>query len=101
MVSNARLDFPEPDRPVTTIIRSRGSSTEMSRRLCTRAPWTAMVVLGALRAGLLLGIRRLRMEEGQLFDGDVASLRQLHRRGRLADEALIRQVLAHRRHTLD
>ena len=43
-MSNARLDFPEPESPVTTISLSRGISTEMFLRLCTRAPCTAIVV---------------------------------------------------------
>ncbi len=47
MVSNARLDLPEPDSPVTTMSLSRGISTEMFLRLCTRAPCTAMVVRAA------------------------------------------------------
>src|ERR1700753_1346324 len=38
MVSKARLDLPEPDSPVITIRASRGSSTETSLRLCSRAP---------------------------------------------------------------
>src|SRR3954451_8176665 len=38
MVSNARLDLPEPDSPVNTIRESRGSSRETSLRLCSRAP---------------------------------------------------------------
>src|SRR5580700_11665402 len=40
MVSNARLDLPEPDSPVNTIIASRGRSSETSFRLCSRAPRT-------------------------------------------------------------
>src|SRR4249920_771354 len=44
MVSNARLDLPEPESPVTTISLSRGISTEMFLRLWTRAPCTATVV---------------------------------------------------------
>src|SRR3712207_36694 len=40
MVSKARLDLPDPDRPVNTISASRGRSTEMLRRLCSRAPRT-------------------------------------------------------------
>src|ERR1700722_10378178 len=40
IVSNARLDLPEPDRPVNTIIASRGRSSETSLRLCSRAPRT-------------------------------------------------------------
>src|SRR5579862_145346 len=38
MVSNASEDFPEPERPVKTISRSRGRSSETSWRLCSRAP---------------------------------------------------------------
>src|SRR5437660_12362444 len=44
MVSNARLDFPEPDKPVTTISLSRGISSDTFLRLCTRAPCTAIDV---------------------------------------------------------
>src|SRR5436190_10065199 len=40
MVSKARLDFPDPDRPVMQISAFRGSRTVMSLRLCSRAPWT-------------------------------------------------------------
>src|SRR3954463_14615448 len=40
MVSKARLDFPEPERPVTQIRRCLGRRTVMSFRLCSRAPWT-------------------------------------------------------------
>src|SRR5262249_12193770 len=43
-VSNARLDLPDPDKPVMTIRRSRGISSEMFLRLWTRAPCTAIVV---------------------------------------------------------
>src|SRR5438552_2791291 len=38
MVSKARDDFPEPDSPVRTISLSRGISTSMFLRLCSRAP---------------------------------------------------------------
>src|SRR5215207_7071627 len=40
MVSNAREDLPEPDRPVMTVRRSRGIVTSTLRRLCSRAPRT-------------------------------------------------------------
>src|ERR1022692_1305475 len=40
MVSNARLDLPEPDSPVKTIMASLGRSSETSFRLCSRAPRT-------------------------------------------------------------
>src|SRR5438105_15799489 len=103
MVSNARLDLPEPERPVTTMRRSRGSSTEMFRRLWTRAPWTAIVVRAALfgvcRCGAALwDMWPSRVEERQFLDGDVALLRQADRRRGLADESLIREILARRRH---
>src|ERR1700760_1073042 len=38
MVSKASEDFPEPDRPVNTTSLSRGISTSMFLRLCSRAP---------------------------------------------------------------
>src|SRR6185437_13170285 len=38
MVSKASDDLPEPDRPVNTASLSRGISTSMFLRLCSRAP---------------------------------------------------------------
>src|SRR2546427_320609 len=38
MVSNASDDLPDPESPVKTMIRSRGSSSETFFRLCSRAP---------------------------------------------------------------
>src|SRR6478752_5641898 len=40
IVSNARLDLPDPESPVKTMRLSRGRSTDTSRRLCSRAPRT-------------------------------------------------------------
>src|SRR5215475_13282817 len=40
IVSKARLDLPEPDSPVNTIMASLGRSSETSLRLCSRAPRT-------------------------------------------------------------
>src|SRR5574341_780079 len=40
MVSNAREDLPEPERPVMTVSVLRGISTLMFLRLCSRAPRT-------------------------------------------------------------
>src|SRR5207302_1918201 len=40
MVSNASEDFPDPEIPVSTARRSRGISTVMFWRLCSRAPRT-------------------------------------------------------------
>src|SRR2546421_6875112 len=42
MVSNAKDDLPEPERPVITVNLSRGMSTSMFLRLCWRAPRTVM-----------------------------------------------------------
>src|SRR5688500_6571829 len=53
MVSKARLDLPDPDRPVNTISLSRGSSTLTFFRLCSRAPRTLMV--GPLGTAVLRG----------------------------------------------
>src|SRR3954463_15941619 len=76
-----------------TTSRSRGISTEMLRRLWTRAPCTAIVV----RTGgvALEGIGRLRqVHERQLLHRHVAAACQLQRHRRLADHSLLRQVLA-------
>src|SRR6478609_1071107 len=52
MVSNAREDLPEPDRPVNTIMASRGRSRSTLRRLCSRAPLTTRRVMsGRFRTG--------------------------------------------------
>src|ERR1700679_645879 len=48
IVSNARLDLPEPDSPVMTTSASRGSSSEMSLRLCSRAPETTILLPDAI-----------------------------------------------------
>src|SRR5947209_2505037 len=99
MVSKARLDLPEPDSPVTTISLSRGSSSDMFLRLCTRAPCTAMVVRAAALAVLEL-IPLPHVDERQLLHQHVAPLRKLHRDRGLADESLVGQVLARGAHSL-
>src|SRR6185312_3159378 len=43
MVSKARDDLPDPDRPVMTMSLSRGRSTSTLARLWVRAPRTRMV----------------------------------------------------------
>src|SRR5688572_6867370 len=45
MVSNARLDLPEPESPVMTTSFSRGRSSEIFLRLCSRAPRIDMNLL--------------------------------------------------------
>src|SRR5712692_7562380 len=97
MVSKARLDLPEPDSPVTTMSLSRGISTVIFFRLCTRAPCTAIVV----RAAGLVAIRSFpHVNERLLLHQDVASLGELHGRRNFADEPLVGQVLARRRDSL-
>src|SRR3546814_6853980 len=44
MGSKARDDLPEPDRPVMTSRASRGISTSMFFRLCSRAPRTTSLL---------------------------------------------------------
>src|SRR5579863_1595969 len=84
---------------------SRGISTEMFFRLCTRAPCTAIVVRAALlvaAGALLLAIPRfLQIDERLLLHLHIAPLRELHRRRSLAEEPLVGQVFACRAHPLD
>src|SRR5213078_4361605 len=98
MVSKARLDLPEPERPVTTISLSRGISTDMFLRLCTRAPCTAMVVrceTGRVACRGLELIRRVpREDECELLHQDVALPGELDGGRGLADESPVGQVLA-------
>src|SRR5215472_15027386 len=105
MVSKARLDLPEPERPVTTMRRSRGNSSDTFLRLCTRAPCTAMVVraAGLAEAGLALpGIgQTLSAEERQFVDGDVAAFRQPDWERRFADDPLVGEVFAGAADALD
>src|SRR6266567_50478 len=97
MVSKARLDLPEPERPVTTMSLSRGISTVMFFRLCTRAPCTAIVVR---TAGLAAMRSLLHVNERLLLDQDVASFGKLHGGRNFSDQPLVGQVLARRRDSL-
>src|ERR1035438_3584019 len=90
MVSNARLALPAPQRPVTTMSLSRGISSVTFFKLCTRAPCTAMVV----RAAALFR----DVDKCQLLHHDVAPLRKLDGYRGLANEPLVCQILARRRH---
>src|SRR3982750_800012 len=74
-------------------MRSRGSSREMLRRLWTRAPSTAMLVLGPVRAFLVV-IVGARVVEGEFLDRGVASPGQ-ERRGRgLAGNSGVCEIFA-------
>src|SRR5689334_4044117 len=98
MVSKARLDLPEPESPVTTTSLSRGISTDMFLRLCTRAPRTSMLVrAGDLAASLRFALeiigRFSHVNECQLLHQHVASFGELHGGRDLVDESLVRQIL--------
>src|SRR5919202_1182065 len=68
MVSNARLDLPEPDSPVNTMRLSRGRSRSTLRRLCSRAPRTtsrsATVIPSQTAAPMLCGSTDSRGRSG-------------------------------------
>src|SRR3990172_10884591 len=46
MVSKAKEDLPEPERPVNTISLLRGNSSDIFFRLCSRAPF--MIILSLM-----------------------------------------------------
>src|SRR5262249_26275072 len=129
----ARLDLPEPESPVTTMRLSRGISSEMFLRLCTRAPCTAIVVRAAAllwvfiapllpfdpcparpgeggrpQGAAFLPVRFTAaleaipwfpdVEKCELLHLDVALFGEVDGRPCLADEPLVRQVLARRGH---
>src|SRR5437667_12614685 len=120
MVSKARLDLPEPDSPVTTTRLSRGISSEMFLRLCTRAPCTATVVraaafgarlalpfAGGKAEGPLFFPFRLtaaleairwfsRVEESDFLHVAIALLGKADGSRGLADDTLVGQVFARR-----
>ncbi len=79
MVSKASDDLPEPDRPVMTTSRSRGMSTSMFFRLCSRAPRTRMNRSGGgwrRGSGASVGEGRgaaFGVGFGRLFRGSVAA----------------------------
>src|SRR5580704_1658160 len=101
MVSNARLDLPDPESPVTTTSLSRGISSDTFLRLCTRAPWTDIVVRTAV-FGVLEAIAHIsQMNERQFQDLYVAPLRELHRRRGGSNQTTIGKILAGRRNPFD
>src|SRR5215831_4593510 len=106
MVSKARLDLPDPESPVTTTSLSRGISTEMFLRLCTRAPCTEMLVRAFVAAGTeTLGLeltgRFLQIEKRELLHENVAPPGKLNRGRRFPYELLVGQVLAGSRHSVN
>src|SRR5215510_15548338 len=87
---------------------SRGISTEMFFRLCTRVPCTAIVVRTPLvptacagRMSALLAIDPTWHEERELLQRRRAALGGANRRGRLDDQVAIGEIFAGRRDALD
>ena len=80
MVSNARLDLPEPDRPVMTTSLSRGIETSTLRRLCSRAPRMTIASEAMDRSPVVCFSRPHSLEhsfvcrQGAIGDGFVWSL---------------------------
>src|ERR1051325_2732229 len=75
MVSKASDDLPEPDSPVNTTSWSRGISTSMLFRLCSRAPRIAMTrrscaSLAALRASDTVRPERRPCSKRSFMDSD-------------------------------
>src|SRR6266567_2484672 len=83
---------------------SRGISSDMFLRLCTRAPWIAIVVRAAVLAVAVAVLELIRhfphVDERHLLHDDIASLGELDRYRRFPDESLVREVFARRSHTL-
>src|SRR5690242_19233575 len=100
MVSKARLDLPEPERPVTTIRRSRGISREMFLRLWTRAPWTAMVVRAAGLPVIGWWLQR-DVVKGEFLHLDVAVPGEADGSLGFAKEAFVGEVFAGGDHVSD
>src|SRR5437879_5050528 len=86
MVSKAREDFPEPERPVITTSLSRGISTSMFLRLCSRAPLTMMRSIAAHTRGLHapwgLPLYQTDLCLGILWGRAFRGNRQVHAEGR-------------------
>src|SRR3989338_9821206 len=74
MVSKAKLDLPEPDKPVITTSLLRGMLSEIFLRLCTRAPRITMLPAGAAQERLPLPAAE---SEDCLAFGAVFSIRAL------------------------
>src|SRR5260221_11988797 len=79
MVSKASDDLPEPDSPVITTRLSRGMSTSMFLRLCSRAPRTRICCMERVIAERDDGKRLRRSDSSRRLhlarhDGEVALL---------------------------
>src|SRR6185369_14963019 len=91
IVSKAREDLPEPERPVITVNRSRGISTLMFLRLCWRAPLTLMRSMAIAKTSNCNGLLFARQVKHRLHRLKVESEAEFHatrrlRRSSLAEE---------------
>ena len=57
-MSLTRVDFPEPETPVTAVITPSGNRTSMFLRLCSRAPRTTSALPEPVRRRVGIGISR-------------------------------------------
>src|SRR5688500_6426513 len=92
MVSKARLDLPDPDRPVMTVRLSRGISTSMPLRLCSRAPRTEMwVCIVGLMFHICSRAARVRLqgERTGLNGGPAGAIKRI-----VGDRFIMRPALA-------
>src|ERR1044071_3187746 len=102
MVSNARLDFPDPLTPVTTVSLLIGICTLMFLRLWTRAPRTLMSSSGILSRLFSMHVNKeARMRtinhstearDESIWDGESGSVHQdspQRRRGRRGGAEII------------
>src|SRR5690606_3454456 len=55
-VSNAKLDFPEPDNPVITTNLLRGITTSICLRLCRYAPLMMIFFFGSIWSKVIVGV---------------------------------------------
>src|ERR1700683_1218010 len=84
-----------------TISLSRGISSDIFLRLCTRAPCTA-IVLRAAGLALLELIRCFsEIDKRQFLDADIALLRDSDRLSDLTNQSLICKIFARGRATSD
>jgi hypothetical protein len=71
-VSKAKLDLPEPDKPVITTKACLGMSKSMFLRLCVRAPRTDKTVLGNTGREGIMGFTGCGPAAGRRVQGNPA-----------------------------
>src|SRR4029077_1171872 len=98
MVSKASDDLPDPDSPVITTRLSRGKSTSMFLRLCSRAPRMRMDCIGLNLASPSKGFYRHRRIRAEYKENNTLTQRTQGprgvRKGRLTNEAVRQRGLS-------